>query len=230
MKHVLLPGMDGTGELFAPFISALPDSISPVVVSFSRTESASYDELVEIARRALPTDQPYAILGESFSGPIATRLAADANEQLRALIFSCSFVRNPSKALSILGKIVPIVPTHGVLPNAVRNLLLGVDSIKIRKIVSASMLTVSPDVIRSRLMQVLEVDVTEALRCVSVPVLYLRASNDRLVKPRCGDHIVSTNSNTRVVELGGPHHLLQTNPSECANTVSRFLKDIEGAL
>jgi len=230
MKLVLLPGMDGTGELFAPLISALPNSIRPVVVSFPRTESASYDDLVEITRGALPVDEPYALLGESFSGPIATKLAADSSEQLRALIYSCSFVRNPSKALSTLKKFVPLVPTRGVLPNAVRNLLLGVDSIEIKKVVGDSMSTVSPEVIRSRLAQVLEVDVTESLKRVSVPVLYLRASNDRLVKPRSGNHILNTNPVTQIVEISGPHLLLQTNPVQCANSISRFLQEIAGAL
>lgn len=230
MKLVLLPGMDGTGELFAPFISALPNSIRPVVVTFPRAETIAYDDLVEIARRALPSNEPFAILGESFSGPIATALAAYGYDQLLALIYSCSFVRNPSNALSTLKSLVPLIPIRGVISNAVRNLLLGVDSVKIRTLVGQSMSTVSPDVIRSRLAQVLEVDVTESLKKVSVPILYLRASNDRLIKPRSGDHIAKMNPNVQIVEIIGPHLLLQTTPVQCANTISGFLSRINGGL
>ena len=34
VKLVLLPGMEGTGSLFAPFLKELPDWVQPVVVSY----------------------------------------------------------------------------------------------------------------------------------------------------------------------------------------------------
>jgi hypothetical protein len=80
---VLLPGLDGTGDLFQPLLSRLDRSIEPVVVRYPLAEPLGYEALTSIARRALPTTGPYVILGESFSGPIAVQLAAERSGELR---------------------------------------------------------------------------------------------------------------------------------------------------
>lgn len=229
MKLVLLPGLNGTSELFGPIVSALPQPIDPVLVSYPMTEKLGYEALTEIARRALPKDEPFALLGESFSGPIAATLASECDSNLRALIFSCSFVRNPSKTLSLLRSIVPLLPIHGALPRAARNLLLGNNSAEVRELVATSLSKVTTEVIRGRLQEVLAVDVTTSLQKVAAPILYLRASDDRMVKRRSGDYIQQIMPSTRIIEIGGSHLLLQSEPGKCAATISEFLEEIVDA-
>ena len=127
MKLVLLPGMDGTGDLFDPLLSALPEEIEPTVVSYPGSESLGYEELVGIAREAIPADEPYAILGESFSGPIAVSLAADAGTNLVALFLCCTFIRNPSKALAAMRPILPLIPCETFLQTPLQNTYWGRD-------------------------------------------------------------------------------------------------------
>jgi thioesterase domain-containing protein len=55
---VLLPGMDGTGTLFDPFIAALGPDFNVKVVRYPATEPLGYSELESIARSALPTERP----------------------------------------------------------------------------------------------------------------------------------------------------------------------------
>jgi pimeloyl-[acyl-carrier protein] methyl ester esterase len=86
---------------------------------------------------------------------------------------------------------------------------------------------VSPLVIRRRLAAVLAVDVSALLARVDVPVLYLRASEDRLV-PRLASHELSTMPRIRFAEVEGPHFLLQAKPTAAAAHVQRFLHGIEG--
>ena len=50
---VLLPGMDGTGELFAPFVAALKREFKVVVVRYPTNEPLGYAELEAIARGKL---------------------------------------------------------------------------------------------------------------------------------------------------------------------------------
>ena len=71
MTLVLLPGMDGTGDLFAAFLSAPGCDLDVKVVSYPTDVALGYADLEAFARAALPTDRPFVILGESFSGPIA---------------------------------------------------------------------------------------------------------------------------------------------------------------
>jgi pimeloyl-ACP methyl ester carboxylesterase len=86
MRLVLLPGMDGTGELFAPLIKILPKDLLPLVVAYPPNEQWGYPELLDFIRHQLPEDEDFVVLGESFSGPLALMLASDPPAQMRALI------------------------------------------------------------------------------------------------------------------------------------------------
>ncbi len=92
---VLLPGMDGTGVLFAPLLGELDPRISPWVVPYPADEPLSYDELLPLVRRALPSGEPFFLLAESFSGPLAIKLASEAPGNVRALVLVSTFIKNP---------------------------------------------------------------------------------------------------------------------------------------
>ena len=70
---VLLPGFDGSGRLFAPFL-AEPLPFDPRVVALPSDAPRDDDELVTWVTARLPADRPDALLAESFSGPIAIRI------------------------------------------------------------------------------------------------------------------------------------------------------------
>ena len=72
---VLLPGMDGTGDLFAPLLSALPPALRTIVVRYPCDRPLAMPNWRRTRARA-PQDQPFVLLGESFSGPIAAAIAA----------------------------------------------------------------------------------------------------------------------------------------------------------
>jgi len=78
---VLLPGLDGTGELFAPLLQALGDRCPTSVVRYGA--ELTFDEYVESAGKALP-DQ-CVLIAESFSGPFAIALAARHPPKVRCL-------------------------------------------------------------------------------------------------------------------------------------------------
>ena len=49
---VLLPGMDGTGDLFAPLLSALSPALRTIVIRYPSDRPLGYAELEAHARRA----------------------------------------------------------------------------------------------------------------------------------------------------------------------------------
>ncbi len=75
---VLLPGLDGTGLLFDEFTSALGSDVDVIVASYPVNKPLGYAELEPIARSFIPSDNPFFLLGESFSGPIALSIAASS--------------------------------------------------------------------------------------------------------------------------------------------------------
>ena len=95
---VLLPGMDGTGQLFGRFLEALGPEVRAIVIAYPPAQNLDYSQLEAFVRSKLPSDQPFVILGESFSGPIAVSIAASPPDGLRGIVLCCSFVRNPRPA------------------------------------------------------------------------------------------------------------------------------------
>ncbi|HPG62497.1 MAG TPA: alpha/beta hydrolase, partial [Casimicrobium sp.] len=80
MKLILLPGMDGTGRLFERLLAVQPSEISPLVISYESAPAQDYDSLCTFVSELLPSllqaREPFVLLGESFSGPIAVRVGA----------------------------------------------------------------------------------------------------------------------------------------------------------
>jgi pimeloyl-ACP methyl ester carboxylesterase len=107
--------MDGTGELFAPFVAALGAGFEVRTVRYPGDHCGGYRELEEIARQAIPADRPYILLGESFSGPIAISIAASAPGQLRGLVLCCTFARNPRPALAALKPFIGALPFKALM-------------------------------------------------------------------------------------------------------------------
>jgi pimeloyl-ACP methyl ester carboxylesterase len=75
----------------------------------------------------------------------------------------------------------------------------------------------------ARLRAISTVDVRAALEAVTVPVLYLRASEDRLVPASAGDAVLRHARRATLVEIEGPHFLLQTAPERAAREIHRFI-------
>src|SRR5450755_3555099 len=92
---VLLPGLDGTGKLFAEFVQVLSPKVECVVVAYPKDQPMGYGELEGLVVSALPNNRPFVLLGESFSGPLAIRIAARAPKGLVGLILSVTFAKNP---------------------------------------------------------------------------------------------------------------------------------------
>lgn len=114
---VLLPGIDGTGDLFAPLVTALGRDVRSIIVRYP-DQPLDYASHEQIARAALPVGQPFIVLGESFSGPIAISIAASAPAGLRGYVLCCSFVRSPRRLLRWLRPLLGLLPARRV-PDAV---------------------------------------------------------------------------------------------------------------
>jgi pimeloyl-ACP methyl ester carboxylesterase len=227
VRLVLLPGLDGTGDLFEPFVEALGSEIPVGIVSYPPHEPLTYSELERRVRENLPDDEPYVLLGESFSGPIAISLAASRPKHLSGLILCCSFARNPRRWLRALSGIVSRFPVERV-PSAVASFLLmnSLSHQAMRSALDEAIRRTSPAVLRARIVAVLDADVTDRCADIRVPVLYLRAARDRLVSESASRLIRRAVPGARVAVFDAPHFLLQVAPNEAAQIVRQFLREV----
>jgi pimeloyl-ACP methyl ester carboxylesterase len=218
--------MDGSGTLFSEFIAALPPGAESLVVSYPPDQPMGYDELEAFARAELPS-RPFVLVGESFSGPIAVALAAARPAALRGLVLIGSFVRRPIRVPGRLRTLLAVVPVWRVPARCVAVLAFGRWSTEaLHSRLFTAMAAVAPAVWRARLRAVLSVDATEKLRAVRVPVLYLRGSSDRMIPRSAWMLVKELLPSARLVELEGPHFLLQTKPVECAAHVTAFANEV----
>jgi pimeloyl-ACP methyl ester carboxylesterase len=221
---VLLPGMDGTGIFFEDFAAALPPEFKPVVVAYPDDPSLGYAELEAFARAALPRNEPYLILGESFSGPIAISIAASNPPGLLGLILCVTFARNPHPLLPLVTAILKPLPAWR-LPRFIQepNIFGGFNSPHVRAKLSKVRRQVSQKTLKARLEAVASIDVTEKLRRVMLPILYLRAKHDRVVSLASCDYIRKICPSVEVAELDAPHLLLQTIPQPAKAAIGNFV-------
>jgi pimeloyl-ACP methyl ester carboxylesterase len=221
---VLLPGMDGTGEFFAPLVDAVASRMLLQVVRYPTDAAAGYAELTAFARAKLPIDTPFVLLGESFSGPIAAALAAEAPPNLRGLVLCCSFVRNPRPSMAWLRGFTRWLPVQAVPTRLMAAVLLGRwSSTEWRTVLARALAQVSPAAMRARVHAVLSVDASADLARVQVPTLYLRATHDRVVPVAAARRVTRLKPDTQIVELPGPHFLLQVAPVEAAKAIQAFV-------
>jgi pimeloyl-ACP methyl ester carboxylesterase len=226
-RLVILPGLDGTGRLLRDFRRAIGPHARTILVSYPADQPLDYTALEAIVRSRLPTRKPFVLLAESFSGPIAISIAANRPAGLRGLILACSFARNPIPMLAPLGPSIRLLPIRWAPVALLAWTTLGrYATPTLRSELADALRRVSPSVIRKRLRLVVDVDVSPLLARVAVPILYLRASEDRLV-PRSGSYALAAMPHVRFVEIEGPHFLLQANPSTAAAYVQEFLREVE---
>ncbi len=224
---VLLPGMDGTVELFEPFVSALKDVCDIVVVSYPCDIPLSYIELQAIARQSLPTDRPFVLLGESFSGPIAIALTALCLPQQVGMVLCCTFASAPRPLFKHFGFLLKFLPMNALPTGWLLPVLLGrFSTAHLRATLRQAINQVRPEVMRSRLRSVLDVDTSAQLGQIEIPSIYLRATDDHVVPEAASERISQLNPKTQIIDIKAPHCLLQAAPEEAASQVIKFLRAI----
>lgn len=222
---MLLPGLDGTGKLFSEILKALDGHVATQVVGYPKDVPLGYDELETLVRDALPADRPFVLLGESFSGPIAIRIAARPPANLVGLILCVTFAKNPYPWGAWARPLVKHFPLK-LLPRWVRAPLMwgSPDPNRAPRQAERAMAGVTALVIKRRVAALLAVDETAALRSVAIPVLVLRAAQDRVISKAATLRILRECKHAQLAEIDGPHLLLQTRPAECAAAIQRFLQ------
>ena len=220
---VLLPGLDGTGRLFDRLAHALEPRVQICRFSYPSERFLGYSELADLVVGQAPSD-PYAIVAESFSGPVAVAVGARRPAALRGIILSASFVVAPAPEWFRLFPF-EVFFRLGVPRAMLRHYLLGPQNdAGVMSDLTSAIASVPPRVLASRVREVLSSDASEALRSCTAPVVLLSAAGDRLLGSRGLRGVLNTQPTVEHVSLGGPHLLLQARPTEAASVIDRYVQ------
>jgi pimeloyl-ACP methyl ester carboxylesterase len=227
---VLLPGMHGTDELFSGFINAMPKPKHIERLDYPIEASSSYQQLLGIVQSSVSSSDPYFLLAESFSTPLAIQFAATNSTNLKGLIlcagFACSPLTGPSHfAASLLAPLFFRLP---VFAFTMDRFLIGPDAPEsLQAAVRAAISSVKPSVLTARLRAVLSCDARQALSQIAVPILYMQAAKDKVVPKSCLDEIRRIKPDIRAAQINGPHLILQREPKLSANIVAEFIEEFQ---
>ena len=220
---MLLPGPDGTGELFVDFIAALAGSWTATTIAYPTDRFLSYTELRPLVTAAVPQSERFVLVAESFSTPLAVWFATTNPPNLVAVVICAGFVASPMggwsgtvKALAkpLLFKLKPhrVVLEYFLLgqnppPDLLQKLRHALDR-------------VSPEVLSGRVREVLDCDARDDLRRTAIPLLYLEATDDRLLPASCKEEFSHIRPDIQFRSIPAPHLVLQREPQKAANHVT----------
>ena len=223
---VILPGMDGTGELFAEFIAALPATVETVIARYPTERRLAYSELEDFVRAACPSSGPFILAAESFSTPLAIKYAATNPANLEGIVLCAGFATSPVRGWRrfLCSLIAPLVFRFPLPDFAARFWLVGPNSPHpLLVAVRAAISSVQPKVLTTRLRAVLACEVRAELHRIQAPILYIQAKRDRLVSASCLEDIRRIKPQLAMASVDGPHLLLQREPQKAAEIIVGFI-------
>ncbi|TRO11503.1 alpha/beta hydrolase [Ectopseudomonas mendocina] len=223
MRLVLLPGLNGSSALFAPLLAELGD-IECQAIELPEHGPQDYDALAQKMAQRLG-NAPFVLLGESFSGPIAYRLAMRKSPGLRGMVFAASFLTAPSAALPLL-KCLPISLRLTTQPWLLRAMCLGQNaSDRILRLIQEEIRGLDKALIHARLHTLATLRAPQ--QRLDLPALHLWPQQDRLVAHKVARQLAHACSDIRQLCLEGPHFILQTQPRRCAQAIRGFMQELE---
>jgi pimeloyl-ACP methyl ester carboxylesterase len=224
----MLPGLDGTGLIFAPLLDHLSASIVPRVVPYHTDKNLNLSDYVELVREQCPSGDPFVLLAESFSGPIAVRLLTDPPDNLAGVVFVATFVRYPKPFLLDVARKLPQKPLRKLFETALgcRYFCLGTARGTAVTLFQKAMQQVSTATLTSRLNLLAELPPPQQT-FFNGPCLYLQASHDHLVPERAKDELLQILPQMEVATLKGPHTILLAQPESGARLINQFVQRVE---
>ncbi|WP_075676932.1 alpha/beta hydrolase [Stenotrophomonas sp. TD3] len=222
--HVLmLPGLDGTGSMSTPLLSALQaHRLTTQALALPAQGRQDYTTLARWLWPQLP-HHPFILLAESFSGPLAVELATRQPAGLRGLVLAATFARRPvplpAASAALLTPAWPLPPVA-----LLARLLLGRWRTREHMSMLCDALAQIPaTTLRQRAAATLRVDVRALLPGIEVPTLCLHARQDRLLWPPSVAELQALLPEARHVSLEGPHLLLQARADAAAAEVAAWM-------
>lgn len=226
---VLLPGLDGTGTLFSDLISELPPTLNVKIAKYPTQQFLSYSELVACVLEIIPNSNPFLLVAESFSTPLAVKVAVTRPPKLAGLVLCAGFVTNPVGSWTFLVRVLARPMLFRLSPPefALEHFLIGSSAPRtLGSTIHQALRQVNPAVLAGRVSAVLNCDARGDLARTQVPLMYIQAAGDRLVREECFKEIQRLRPDTTLVSIPAPHLVFQREPRKATEVIMRFIHQL----
>ncbi len=221
---VLMPGLDSTGKLFEPVIPLLRPQFDLVVVTYP--DLGSFNDYVDCALGQLPTTPGYSLVAESFSGPVAMAVMTQRMDQIGPSVLCAAFARSP---LATMTQMANYIPSQVFSIGALGELCEDVYEVKDDDFSETQPLPLNVTsqldgtLLKNKLTALSRIDVSALLPGISLPILQLHGTRDRIVSGHDADLIEEALPAVTRIDLDAPHLLLQTLPHRCAELITQHV-------
>ncbi|MCB0713053.1 MAG: hypothetical protein KDD67_12045 [Ignavibacteriae bacterium] len=230
---ILLPGLDGSVELYEPFCEVMRGELEGMVIGYPANYYLDLNSLVEYAEARIPETRPIVLMGVSFSSPIAARLLKRKKRNYIAAIFCTTFLISPHPILTRLASILPtnLFSYSLKMTPIVRLFFYEKESpLNLIQQFQEANAKLSPHVLGKRIASLIQVDERSSLEGIEVPCCYLQAKNDKIIPARAlkafrlsREPDSTSEHSLPLLTIAGPHALLQCKPKESWEAIKEFL-------
>lgn len=214
---VLLPGLHGSRALFASFVALAPSWARCRPLALPTAGDQGFDALADVLLPELRPLEGFVLLGESFSGPIAARLAARLGQKVALLVLCNPLVEVDFKlpaglaASMLASKAMPAWCAAFALAGGDRELgKAALDEVRL----------LPKKILMGRLSTVFSATAADLSSCLGAPLLTILGSRDRLVSLSRARDVCSKVPFSTLVELDAPHLVIQTKPADVWRAIS----------
>jgi len=219
-----MPGLDGTGKLFAPIIPLLEPHFELTIVTYPDLDS--FSDYIHCAQNMLPSTPGFSLLAESFSGPVAMALMVQQPEEIGPSVLCSTFARSP---LATLTRMANSVPDNIFSIGALNEFCMDVyasdeeDNSETQPLPLNVSEQLDGTVLKHRISVFSRIDVSALLPNIQTPVLQLHGMRDRIVSENDAQMIQANLPNVGRVDIDAPHLLLQTRPQQCSQLIFKHV-------
>ena len=223
-RLVLLPGLDGTGKLYAPMVPYLEPHFEMTFVTYPDLDS--FADYIVCAQNQLPATPGFSLVAESFSGPVAMALMVHQPEEIGPSVLASTFARSP---LATLTRMANSVPADIFSIGALKEFCMDVyasdeeDNSETQPLPLNVSEQLDGTLLKHRISVFSRIDVSALLPNIQAPILQLHGLRDRIVSENDAEMIQSSLPNVERVDIDAPHLLLQTRPQQCSQLIYRHI-------
>ena len=222
---VMLPGLDGTTQLFQTALTLDWSGMRAAAIALPEQGPQDYESLTKVLAPTLPSGD-LVLLAESFSTPLAMLLAASQPDRVKAVVLIAGFCANPQP--SGLGWL-PLQPLLALTPPAflLKQFLTGEEApAELLATLTKAIGGVPGATLAERVRVALALREADCPNLGELPVLLLQARHDRVIPWDAQSQLERHFPDATCHWIDGPHLLMQTRCEACRNAVLDFLNDI----
>ena len=221
MKIILLPGVDGTGVLFEPFVNIFKADVPVEVVPLTKDSDQSILNQVSIIEDAVG-DEEVILIVESYSGLLAYELAKRNKIRIKQIFFFGCFLQPPS-FIGTIGRFLP-VRLLNMLPDKLLSHFLfnRWSSPELTALFRKAIESVDFPNLKKRIKTIATYQ--KPSQVIDVPCVYVQATMDNLVSAYNVKAFEEVCSNLQVEFVEATHMLLQTQPQEMSQLIHKYLQ------